>query len=870
MKDVVGVSSEDASENEQGLLTLLGLTSGNNPFDAELVSERIEVLGKIWPFVAIALMLGCGPHLMINPPLLEIILPVVGLTSLPLLSWFIYRKKLLSRYSPYLQNRVYAASAGLMGVMLGIIGSKALANEEWVVSILALISAGAVAVAGLSRVQSALMAFTSCLIAALAALGGSLFLAGILLPLLACSILIGLTVTRTEFNGARVRMAADVDAQRSSRLISEFEENGAGWFWETGRNGEISYISSKLCHALGVGEGELESKNITSVVTSGTESPDGLPVGERTLAFHLSTRTAFSEIPVHLTKDGDQRWWSMSGRPVFDQYGQYRGFIGMGTDLTEKRKTEAEATRLARFDPLTNLANRAETGKLLEQAMASPTGTARPTGLLLLDLDRFKNVNDTLGHPAGDELLKQVSQRLLRIIDKAGQVGRLGGDEFKIVLPGLVDRNRLAAIADAIIGSVSQNYFIHGTQVSIGVSIGIATAPDNGGNSEELIRNADLALYAAKEAGRGVHRFYESHMHSQAKKRQQIEDDMRAALRERQFHLVYQPIIGLSENKISGFEALIRWNHPLSGMISPADFIPVAEESGLIEPIGEWVLRTACDEAARWAVPARIAVNVSAIQFANPSFPELVANALTQSQLEPDRLELEITESVFVSDTAATNRQFELLKRLGVRLALDDFGTGYSSLGYLKSAPFDKIKIDQSFVRGASLNGSRNVAIIKAIVSMAESLHMETTAEGIETQDEITFIRELGCSHIQGFVYGPPIKAEELRERLGTRGAVAEAVGYKTTRAPRQRMLRTAVIRYEGIVHQVRIRNISTSGINVEFDGWLPEKANVHIDITDGPSVVGNVRWLREGRAGIKFEHHLDLGLLHGQLRRTG
>ena len=376
-------------------------------------------------------------------------------------------------------------------------------------------------------------------------------------------------------------------------------------------------------------------------------------------------------------------------------------------------------------------------------------------------------------------------------------------------------------------------------------------------------------LYAAKAAGRGVHRFYELGMHSAAEERRKLDEDMRGALLRGEFRLVYQPIVSLEKEKIIGFEALIRWQHPTRGPVSPADFIPIAEENGLIEAIGEWTLRQACDEAAQWAVDARVAVNISATQFVNPKFPDLVANCLAQSGLARERLEIEITEGVFVSESDATDRQFALIKKLGVRLVLDDFGTGYSSLGYLKRAPFDKIKIDQSFVRGASLGENRNAAIIKAIVTLAEALNLETTAEGVETQDEIDFIRNLGCSHIQGFVFGRPLEVDVLREQLGTRGADAQRVGHKSTREVRLRIFRAAQMTISGRPHPARLRNISNGGVMVEGPAWVTKGTPVEVDITDDVTISGKVCWVDDGRIGIQFDDPVELSKLMPQAKQA-
>ena len=453
------------------------------------------------------------------------------------------------------------------------------------------------------------------------------------------------------------------------------------------------------------------------------------------------------------TPGEEERWWSVTGRPIHDSFNNFVGFRGSGTDLTEKKRSQEDASRLAHYDSLTSLANRFQMSVTLEKILNSQRIEQRACAVMLLDLDRFKQVNDTMGHPAGDALLTQVAQRLERTVDKVGRVGRLGGDEFQVIIPGAPRREELAQLSQLIIENLSHPYSIDGMSAVIGVSIGIALSPDDGVTSEALIRNADLALYAAKDGGRGRYHFYAPDLHSDAEERRQLEHDLRDALSSGGLELHYQPVVHTTTEKITGFEALLRWNHPTLGALSPTKFIPIAEEAGLIAPIGEWALRTACMDLATWPESVRVAVNVSPLQFANPSLPAIVTNALAAAQVSPERLELEITESVFLNDDAGTDAMFAALKRIGVRLSLDDFGTGYSSLGYLKKAPFDKIKIDQSFVRGATMPGSRNGAIIASIVSLAEALGMETTAEGVETLDELDLIRMLGCSHIQGHIY---------------------------------------------------------------------------------------------------------------------
>ncbi|MGE0283793.1 MAG: putative bifunctional diguanylate cyclase/phosphodiesterase, partial [Rhizobiaceae bacterium] len=549
---------------------------------------------------------------------------------------------------------------------------------------------------------------------------------------------------------------------RAREMLSEYEQSGMGWFWETDRRGALVYVSPTIGKVLGCNTDDLLGQPFSELFILG----DSAQESERTLTFHLSARSPFTDLAMRAASGGEERWWSISGRPILDTFNNFIGFRGFGSDLTEQKRSKENETRLAHFDSLTSLANRFQMSQTLEKILSALREDHRACAVFLLDLDRFKQVNDTMGHPVGDALLTQVAKRLEGTVGKAGRVGRLGGDEFQVILAGRHRREDLAGLAGRIIEKLSQPYSIEGNSVVIGVSIGIAISPDDGVTSEALIRNADLALYAAKDGGRGRYHFYASDLHSDAEERRQLEHDLREALVSGGLEMYYQPVVHTTTEKITGFEALMRWNHPEQGLLSPTKFIPIAEDAGLIAQIGEWALRTACADLAKWPDGVRVAVNVSPLQFANPALPAIVTNALASAQVDPARLELEITESVFLNDDENTDAMFAALKRVGVRLALDDFGTGYSSLGYLKKAPFDKIKIDQSFVRGATMKGSRNGAIISSIVSLAESLGMETTAEGVETLDELDLVRALGCSHIQGFIYERPLKALDASDQL--------------------------------------------------------------------------------------------------------
>jgi predicted signal transduction protein with EAL and GGDEF domain len=372
-------------------------------------------------------------------------------------------------------------------------------------------------------------------------------------------------------------------------------------------------------------------------------------------------------------------------------------------------------------------------------------------------------VNDTLGHPIGDRLLGRVSERLAQLMTDNELIGRLGGDEFAVVVRDASDAERVNKLARTIIETLSRPYDVDQHTLYIGASVGVATSPRDGRTTETLIRSADLALYRSKDQGGGVFHAYEPQLHVEAEERRVLEMALRKALENGELNLRYQPVVDAENGHLRGFEALLRWNHPTFGAVSPAKFVPIAEEMRLIAPIGEWVLRTACEEAARWPEGIRVAVNVSAEQLHNPNFVTIVASALAQSRLRPDRLELEVTESVFLREGTGAARVLEQIIELGVRLSLDDFGTGYSSLGYLSRTKFSSIKIDRSFVQGASRGVPEAIAIIRAVVALARSLGMGTTAEGVETEAELTMIQDLGCSKIQGYYFGRPVPVTEAR-----------------------------------------------------------------------------------------------------------
>ncbi len=466
----------------------------------------------------------------------------------------------------------------------------------------------------------------------------------------------------------------------------------------------------------------------------------------------------------HIRADGGEIEVLTFGRKVV-----YHGYVAKLVaivDITERKRAEAEVAYLAHHDALTGLRNRGYFRDQLAATIDLRRRKKERLAVCFLDLDLFKDVNDTFGHPTGDRLLRMVAQRLQGALSDGDLAARLGGDEFAVILNHVASPSQVGDLASELIELLSRTYNIDGLDVTIGASMGIALFPDDGESADDLLKNADMALYQAKSDGGSRHSFFQKDMDLKAQERRAIEADLRNALSAGQLELHYQPLVDISGNRVSGFEALLRWRHPTRGMIPPGDFIPIAEATGLIIPIGEWALRTACAEAATWRDGITIAVNLSATQFRALNLVSTVVGALARSGLAPERLELEITETVLLAETETTIATLHKLRDFGVRIALDDFGTGYSSLSYLRGFPFDKIKIDRSFVKDLA-DREDCTAIITAISGLAKSLGIITTAEGVETQQQLDFLRQQGCTQAQGFLFSPARPRADLSELVG-------------------------------------------------------------------------------------------------------
>ncbi|MEO6198588.1 MAG: EAL domain-containing protein [Sphingomicrobium sp.] len=750
---------------------------------------------------------------------------------------------------------LYFATSGLAWAMFGRWLAFHAANGVDPLAAEAML--GGLAVAAVAAIFSPPLAIVNALVAtSIAAMfaGSTLVIVGVsLLSLM--MVAYSIASARCQIANGRRRLRLEAQARKAQSFVDEFESSGRGWFWETNAEGTLSYVSLQLADDFQCRPEELLGRRFTDLLSVDKVHSAGSEES-KTLGFHLSARFPFSDVVVRPASKEDIHW-SLSGNPIFDERGRFLGFRGIGTDLTEQRRSEQEITRLARFDSLTGLPNRAMMRQTLENALRNSTDRRKGCAMFIIDLDRFKNVNDTLGHPIGDALLRQVAERLKLAMGNHGQIGRLGGDEFQAVLPGTVDVGLLESLARTMIEQVSRPYVIEGHKIRIGASLGIEIGDPGRSCADAIVRNADLALYAAKAAGRGQHCFFKSSMHSDAAERQMLENDLRQALERGELSVAYQPIVHSASEELSGFEALVRWDHPVRGSVPPESFIPLAEETGLIGAIGEFVLKTALTDAARWPEKLRIAVNLSPVQFNDPGLIDMIARHLRSTRVKAARLELEITEGVFLAEGDMTDEIFARLKALGVRLALDDFGTGYSSLAYLKKAPFDKIKIDQSFVRGASSSTNRNAAIIRAIVTLADTLGMDSCAEGVETHDDLELIRHLGVSMIQGFIFGRPSDAKTAFELANA--AVVEPDGFQCTREPRQRLMRRAITAIDGTPIEVRLGNISAMGAQVECPVAVSPGQHLTIDIVGAGPVRAVVRWAQSGKFGVQFDQAFDL-----------
>ncbi|MGE0503531.1 MAG: putative bifunctional diguanylate cyclase/phosphodiesterase [Rhizobiaceae bacterium] len=549
-----------------------------------------------------------------------------------------------------------------------------------------------------------------------------------------------------------------------SLLLKEFEENSSDWLWEFDREGTLRRVSERFAAAAGTERGAMVGLNFVEFLNE--VSRESQPIVDE-VETSIAARQTISGVELLIAVGDHDHHWRLTGKPVVDEKGEYSGYIGTGSDITAAKSAERRINYLAHNDPLTGLLNRAKFTDHLKQCVARLERYGSPFVVLYLDLDQFKAVNDSRGHLVGDRLLVEVSARIRSALRESDIAARLGGDEFAIILTNGCDSHEVSLLAARIIELVSKPYEFDDEVIVIGISIGVAIAPINGTRPDQILRNADLALYRAKAEGRGTYRFFESQMDSDVRERRMLELELRQALKDGEFMLYYQPLISAEDNRPTGFEALVRWNHPIRGVVPPAEFIPIAEQTGLIKQIGDWTIHEACLAAANWPDDLIVAVNLSAKHFQLSDITEVVREGLENSGLDPRRLELEITESLLIERPDDVIGKLAEIKQLGVTIAMDDFGTGYSSLSYLLKFPFDKIKIDKSFVT-ASSEDSVAKDILRSIASLGNTLKIRITAEGVETSEQVEFLRHIACNQLQGYYFARPLSQTDMASYLLT------------------------------------------------------------------------------------------------------
>jgi diguanylate cyclase (GGDEF)-like protein len=564
---------------------------------------------------------------------------------------------------------------------------------------------------------------------------------------------------------ARVRAELRAERQRDvvGLLLRDFEGSSRDWLWETDEHGHLRHASVRLAEAFNRPVEELEGLSLVDLLRATfSESAEDAIEAHDFLRLRLASRQAFRDHVVPVVVGSDIRWWSLTAKPLFDARHIHMGWRGVGSDVTETQLRENEMKRLANFDHLTALANRRQFRSHLD-AMLAPGSEEKRATLFVLDLDNFKVVNDTLGHLIGDQVLREVARRLQSVVSADDMLSRLGGDEYALIVPGELSDAQCYERGRSLLNVLREPFYVRESRIEVRASVGIAQTPAHALNSDDLLKAADTALYSAKDAGRDSVNLFNVEMDLRARKRAALQTDLGGAVENEELELHYQPQIDARSMQILGFEALLRWRRNRYRVLSPAEFISVAEETGLIVPIGTWVIRTACKDAQQWPANLFVGVNISAVQFASRGLVDTVTQAVSESGLASQRLELEITESSLITDSNHARDTLTSLRALGLTIALDDFGTGYSSLAYLRSFPLDKLKIDRAFTVGLAEDPSGEAsAIVRAIIQLASALKLTTVAEGVETQAQLEALRSKGCNEVQGYYFARPMPAAEV------------------------------------------------------------------------------------------------------------
>ena len=740
---------------------------------AELRARLLASVTRLTPLMALANLVNAAIVIGLldrQVPLLERLLWFMMLAALcasALRSWWRHRRAPPLRVSPRALRHA-AVGSGLLGLLWAAMVAAwfpgADHGQQMVLMsmVLGTMCGGAFA---LAPVPLAALAHVGALgLGALVALLRSDGVGNPVLPALLAMYTLVLCVSvlataRTFVARLRSEREAARQGQLVGLLLRDFEEHAADVLWECGQTGLLTHVSPRLSSALGLSALELQAGTLLDALTA-RQAPGEAEDHLAALRAALRLGQAFRDLVVPVQTASGLRWWSLSAKPLHDEVGHHAGWRGVISDVTQARETHRRLAYLAHFDSLTGLANRLELRERLAAAMdaaaASAAAVPARTALVCLDLDHFKSINDTLGHAAGDAVLAEIGRRLHSCLRQGDLAARLGGDEFALVISEVQGDDELCALARRLVQVLCQPFEVVGRQVPLGASIGIAVAPEHGRSLDELMGNADLALYAAKEAGRGRFEFFVPRLADRHRRRVAIEQALRGALARSEMHLYWQPRVDIARWEVVGAEVLLRWQHPELGRVAPDEFIRIAEDAGLIADIGLWVLGRACAHAAQMPHPIVVSVNVSPAQLLREDFARQALHLIERSGLAPERLEIEVTESLFMDNSPQALANLHALREVGVRIALDDFGTGYSSLAYLRRFPFDTLKIDRAFVRELMTRHDAR-AIVKTILELARTLGMSTIAEGVEEPAQLAVLREAGCGAVQGYLAARPM-----------------------------------------------------------------------------------------------------------------
>ncbi|MCA0177432.1 MAG: bifunctional diguanylate cyclase/phosphodiesterase [Proteobacteria bacterium] len=761
------------------LLRLLQVYEVEDPADADVLRARqIEAVVRMTPMILVANWISSATIAWafldtqaLPLPLLVgwlLLVCLLSLNGLPL--WLNWRAGKLRKTMSTRAMRRLVMHAGFTGLLWAFVPQVLLPHAQgdaaivcWVV-VVCILAAGSFALGAAPWAGTAFIAVLAIGTLTSATNHLPLALHGVVLLYM----LLGLAAVWSTARTLGERLTNEAHAERQSQwvglLLRDFEEHSTDLLWETNAAGLLISAPDRIATALKVNVDEVTALPLMELLQRRAGSPHDLERQQRMQALRTALQrcTPFRDLTLTLGHGTRTAWVSISAKPKFDAQGHFAGWRGVATDETRAQQANAQLRFLAHHDPVTGLPNRAHFRELARQALTQEEGGAnRRCAVVCLDLDHFKNTNDTLGHAAGDALLMEVARRLAACTRRGDLISRLGGDEFAMLFVGVTGNEGVEQLADRLMDTLQKPMLFQGLPVPVRVSMGLAVTPGDGREIDALMNHADLALHEAKAAGRATWRRFAAQIAQHTRRRNQIEEALRDALRSNQLWLAYQPKADLASGRIVGFEALLRWNHPELGSVSPAEFIPVAEASGLIVPIGAWVLDEALRAASHWPASLSVAVNVSPSQAVSPDFARTVRHALDARNFEPYRLELEITESIFINEGDAATAVLRELRALGTRIALDDFGTGYSSLAYLRNFPFDTLKIDRSFMRELLTRDDAR-AIVDTILRLAHQLKMTTVAEGIEELPQIGALREHGCQVGQGYLIAKPMPEVEV------------------------------------------------------------------------------------------------------------